>query len=330
MALRVRMLLKKGTKKKIRTTVAFMVALAVVLVSFSGALAADTGWWKNPSANAADTGGDGDGFETNPANAYTDGAGAALNSGGIGDSHCYYNYGFSIPANATINGIEVRLDWYLNVIAQANNMEVELSWDEGSSSSWTTPKTDSNLTIAEHTTILGGPDDIWDHAWNGSEFSDVNFRVRLTCNSSIQRDFYLDWVPVKVYYTPNQPPVITGQNPDPLTTPEETPLAITLANLAVSDPDNTYPDDFTLVVQDGANYTRVGNTITPDTDFNGTLTVPATVNDGTDDSNVFNISVNVTAVNDPPVITGQNPDPLTTPEETPLAITLANLAVSDP
>ena len=77
----------------------------------------------------------------------------------------------------------------------------------------------------------------------------------------------------------NDAPVITGQNP--LNTPEETALTITLNELTVTDPDNTYPDDFTLTVQDGTNYSRAGNTITPSVDFNGTLTVPVTVNDGT-------------------------------------------------
>ena len=48
----------------------------------------------------------------------------------------------------------------------------------------------------------------------------------------------------------NGTPVITGQNP--LSTPEETALAITLAQLSVTDPDNDYPDDFTLTVQDGS------------------------------------------------------------------------------
>jgi len=36
-----------------------------------------------------------------------------------------------------------------------------------------------------------------------AELSDANFRVRLTSNSSDSlRDFYLDWVPVKVYDGP--------------------------------------------------------------------------------------------------------------------------------
>ncbi len=53
-----------------------------------------------------------------------------------------------------------------------------------------------------------------------------------------------------------------------------------------------------VVVNNGASQTF---TITPAQDFNGTLTVPVTVNDGTVDSAVFNLSVEVTAVNDPPV-----------------------------
>ncbi len=38
---------------------------------YNVASAADTGF-ASPSANASDTGGDGNGFETNPTNAYTD------------------------------------------------------------------------------------------------------------------------------------------------------------------------------------------------------------------------------------------------------------------
>jgi gliding motility-associated-like protein len=124
----------------------------------------------------------------------------------------------------------------------------------------------------------------------------------------------------------NVPPTITGQVA--LTTPEETPLAITLANLTVTDPDNTYPTGFTLTVQNGTNYTHTGNTITPAIDFNGTLSVPVIVNDGAANSNVFALSVTVTPVNDPPVITAQTA--LTTSEETPLTILFANLTVTDP
>ena len=123
----------------------------------------------------------------------------------------------------------------------------------------------------------------------------------------------------------NDAPVITGQAT--LSTAEDTALTITLGDLTVTDVDNTYPDDFSLTVLAGTNYTVVGATITPAANFNGVLTVPVKVNDGTTDSNTYNLSVTVTAVNDAPVITGQAA--LSTAEDTALTITLGDLTVTD-
>ena len=91
----------------------------------------------------------------------------------------------------------------------------------------------------------------------------------------------------------NDAPVITGQNT--LSTSQNTGLMITLADLTVTDVDNIYPTGFSLTVMAGTNYTLVGNTITPATDFTGILTVPVKVNDGAADSNIYNLSVSVTA-----------------------------------
>ena len=99
----------------------------------------------------------------------------------------------------------------------------------------------------------------------------------------------------------NDPPVITGQAP--LATDEDTPLAIVLGNLTVTDVDNTYPDNFSLTVLAGSNYTFVGATITPAANFNGTLTVPVKVNDGAADSNTYDLTVTVNPVNDAPAVT---------------------------
>ena len=124
----------------------------------------------------------------------------------------------------------------------------------------------------------------------------------------------------------NDAPAITGQNA--INIAEEAEREIVLGDLIVDDPDNTFPGDFTLTVQDGTDYTRVGNTITPGDQFSGNLTVPVLVNDGTNDSNTFNLTVSVAAVNDAPVITGQLL--LSTPEDTPLLIALTDLTVDDP
>ena len=133
----------------------------------------------------------------------------------------------------------------------------------------------------------------------------------------------------------NSAPSITGQVA--LETPEETPLTILVTNLTVTDADSTFPDDFTLTVLDSPDlipsYTRSGpngHTITPALDLNGPITVPVTVNDGFEDSAVFNLLVTVTPLNDLPAFVGVVPPGLTTPEDTTLTIVLANLVITDP
>jgi hypothetical protein len=80
---------------------------------------------------------------------------------------------------------------------------------------------------------------------------------------------------------------------------QDTDLTLVLGDVEVTDPDNVFPADFTLTVQDGDNYSVADNTVTPDVGFAGELTVPVVVNDGTDDSNTFNLTITVTAILDP-------------------------------
>jgi hypothetical protein len=165
---------------------------------------ANTGYL-SPSAEAATSGGDGNGFELDPTYAYSDDSLYASNIDGPGDRHLYYDYGVSLPSGSTINGIRVRVDWWLDGADGDNSMSVELSWDGGTS--WTAPKADATETASEHTAILGGTADTWGRIWTVGELSNANFRVRLTCNCSggaecESRDYYLDWVAVNVFYTP--------------------------------------------------------------------------------------------------------------------------------
>ena len=135
----------------------------------------------------------------------------------------------------------------------------------------------------------------------------------------------------------NDPPVITGQNPEVvLSTVERLAIEIPVNSVLVTDPDNTFPTDFTLRVLDdpagGSNYTHVGNLVTPQVsvpigETETTIPVRVIVNDGSLDSNFFDITLTVTQTNDRPVITGQNP--IEFPEDTQRAITLADLIVED-
>lgn len=124
----------------------------------------------------------------------------------------------------------------------------------------------------------------------------------------------------------NDAPVITGQQV--VSTAEDVAVSMRTDQLIVADPDNAYPTGFTLRVLDGTNYTHTGNTVIPSRDFNGSLSVSVVVNDGLADSNVFALAITVTAVNDSPVIAGQQP--MSVLEDGSVAITLASLIVGDP
>ncbi len=127
----------------------------------------------------------------------------------------------------------------------------------------------------------------------------------------------------------NEAPVITGQTPDPMTTAQDQPFQIQLGNLIVNDPDNTYPDDFTLEIRPGDHYSVSGLSVTPEAGYMGNLTVGIRVSDGTTTSSFFDFMVSVVEVNPVPRITGQTPDPLTVNEDESIAVGLENLLVTD-
>jgi hypothetical protein len=168
----------------------------------------------NCTANAAVTtsSGDNNGFETTPGNACADDANTASdansgtgNSGSCSntgkDRHLFYNYGFSLPAGSVINGIRVQLDAWVSSSTSNPNMCVELSWDGGTT--WTATKSTTTLTTTEATYTLGTVSDTWGRTWATGDFSDGNFRVRITdVASSTARTFSLDWAAVEVTYTP--------------------------------------------------------------------------------------------------------------------------------
>jgi len=193
----------------------------VGLVAFLGAglsldlprAAADTTGFRNPTAQAADSGGDNNGYETNPADAFADdGAPAEDNNSGTNtvlscadsgkDRHRFYNYGFVVPAGAAVNGVEVRVDVRLD--NGPGYICIQLSWDGGVS--WTAPKQTPNLTSSFAAYSVGGASDTWGHAWTASELSNTNFRLRvIDVASSGNGRFRLDWIGAQVYYTPAAP-----------------------------------------------------------------------------------------------------------------------------
>lgn len=121
-------------------------------------------------------------------------------------------------------------------------------------------------------------------------------------------------------------PVITDQNP--IVIAEDNSVTIDFSQLTVDDIDSDYPNGFSLSVAQGNNYTVSDRTITPINNFSGTLSVDVSVNDGALESNVFAVVIEVTAVNDPPIITSQ--DPIQIDEDGSIELLLNMLTVSDP
>ncbi len=214
------------------------------------ALALDTGY-RSPSAQAAGPGGDGNGFEASPANAFADDSlfAADMLSGTSGSVDCasaardrqdYFNYAFSIPAGSTITGVEVRLDAKVDAVSnETPALCVQLSSDGGVT--WTAAKKTLTLSTSEASYVLGSATDTWGRSWVDSNFADANFRLRLTTIAySNQRSFSLDWAAVRVSYSGGGPTATntlvptatatstvtstptTGPSPTPSNTPTRT------------------------------------------------------------------------------------------------------------
>jgi len=165
-------------------------------------------------SNAADTGGNGNGYEGTPNNACAaDGAVATdANTGTAGrstsctnaanDRHRFWGYAFGLPGTITsIDGITVRADAGMSNNGGTSNLCVELSWDGGTT--WTTAKSVSLSGTAMTTYMLGSTSDTWGHTWTAAQLSTANFRVRVTdATTQSNKDYRLDYLAVSVQYTP--------------------------------------------------------------------------------------------------------------------------------
>ncbi len=168
---------------------------------------------KGCSSNAADTGGSGNGYESNAANACAvDGSVATDASTGTStstsctnagkDRHRFWGYAFGLPGSVTsVNGITVVADAGLNNNGGTSTLCVELSTDGGST--WTTPRQVTLTGAAVATYTFGGTTDLWGRTWTAASFASGSFRVRVTdASSQPNKDYRLDGLRVAVSYTP--------------------------------------------------------------------------------------------------------------------------------
>jgi hypothetical protein len=172
-------------------------AILLLVVSAAPALAANTGW-KTPSLSIPS---DGTGF-TNPDNAFSsDDVYATVDVDGRQQE--YANFGLSIPDGATITGIQVRVEAHHSTGSGTRRFYVQLSWDSGSSWAPTTPSSTyrtGNFGTGDLSRTVGGSSNTWGRTWSADDFTDANFRVRLTSNLG-SGTLSIDHVAVRVYYT---------------------------------------------------------------------------------------------------------------------------------
>jgi hypothetical protein len=165
------------------------------------------------NAQAADTGGDGNGYQGTPANAcQVDNLVATDTNSGSGtstlctapgkDRHRFSVFGFGVPGTASaINGITVQYRLGIDLVSGTNRVCAQLSWDGGTT--WTAAQSRVVTATALTTYTLGGPTNTWGRTWTAAQFSDANFRLRLiNVSNNTARDFRLDGVEVQVTYTP--------------------------------------------------------------------------------------------------------------------------------
>lgn len=150
----------------------------------------DGGW----SAPATYTGNNG---VTNPANAYSSNDARAVFDS-QSDQVDYGNFGLSIPAGATIDGIEVAIEGNR---VDPRTLDISLSWDGGSTFT-AAQNVGGTFTTSDRTVILGGTSDTWGRTWSATEFANGTFRVRADAVTSGPGDtLSVDQLQVRVSYT---------------------------------------------------------------------------------------------------------------------------------
>jgi hypothetical protein len=175
---------------------------------------AGPGEWKSPSAT-------GDQFNEwiSPANAYSSNNQYA-DCGLAEPQHAYQdycNFGFSIPSNAIIQGIEVRCEGH-TTHTEGNWWISRLSGDGGST--WSADRYSPDVNLNTDTTVyIGGSSDLWGKSWTPSNFSNANFRLLILPLYLVWTEdpHHLDHIQVKVYYT-DEPCPTPGipSNPSPI------------------------------------------------------------------------------------------------------------------
>lgn len=142
----------------------------------------------------------------NPTNIQVDDTSYATSDADASGSTEYigaYNWGLSVPAGATIDGIEVRINAKRSGVAGSfANMKIGYYAYTG-----TTKNPGTSLTLSDADYDFGAADDLWGHTGANELNADaVNHNSQFYFQANFTRDFYeiisIDYIKIKVHYTP--------------------------------------------------------------------------------------------------------------------------------
>lgn len=118
------------------------------------------------------------------------------------------NFGFSVPTEATINGILVEFEVKESLGSDkvsSNGVRIVKGGTIGSVNKWDGIEWSTTDTYKSY----GSSSDLWGETWTPSDINSSNFGVVLQVSSnSGGGDAYVDHIQIKVYYTDNSTPVV--------------------------------------------------------------------------------------------------------------------------
>lgn len=115
------------------------------------------------------------------------------------------NYGFSIPAGATINGITVEINKFQSGAASAGPADqfvylVKAGTIQTSGSN--KANTGTRWPASEAISTYGSTSDLWGNTWADTDINDSGFGVALAINSNSSRIASVDYIRITIEYTP--------------------------------------------------------------------------------------------------------------------------------
>jgi len=180
-------------------------------------------WRDTTTSNSTNSPNSTTGGWTNPTNAYADGNGYA-NSTLNGTKQVYGGYGFSIPANASITQVRVRLDAYCS--GGDSNDKIQLEVSDGTS--WFATTQQQSLTASEATYWIDVTG--WT-SWTPTKVNNTKTRVTQIRSGSLTDEVRLDWIPINVTYTM---PIIAHVDADILIRKSDNSTTTIASNVASS------------------------------------------------------------------------------------------------